>query len=115
MNRSAPDPMFVYRQRISAIKARAPVAVGVVAAFIPLVLLSALAPPTLVLPLYSVATVAIAAMVAIGAHACNVAMDSNRVTAWDIAGGIALFGIAAGIFSEPAHLIGLFEGGAAKR
>jgi fructose-1,6-bisphosphatase/inositol monophosphatase family enzyme len=115
MNRSAPDPMFVYRQRLSAIKARAPVAVGVAAAFFPMILLSALAPPTLVMPLYSAAAIAIAAMIAIGAHASNVSMDADHLTAWDIAGGIALIGIAAGIFSEPAHLIGLFEGGGAKR
>jgi hypothetical protein len=81
----------------------------------PLLLLNTLVPPAFVLPVYCALATALAAAIAVYAYLFSAPVHTNRLTAWDVAGGVALIGIAAGIFSEPVHLVALFDGGAPAR
>lgn len=65
--------------------------------------------PELVLPAMSMLLFAAAALTAAFAFSTNVARNSEHVTWWDIAGGLALTGCAASILGEPDQVAHLFE------
>jgi hypothetical protein len=100
-----------YRRRVSLAKAKADTSDTAMArrfilatAGIPLVAaLSAGAAP-LILPLTSVAALAVAAIVAFAAWRYTPANDGRRVTLWDLSGACALVGIAAGILADADEL-----------
>ncbi len=77
-------------------------------ASIPLLLTAALLPPDLVLPALSLLALAAAFLMALFAWGTRARRDGDRVTAWDIAGASAFVGIAAGMLSEPSHVLRLF-------
>ena len=66
-------------------------------------------PRALLLPSLSVLMVALAAVVAFAAWRWREPQRPNRVTYWDIAGALTLFGIAAALLSDPAEVIPLLE------
>jgi hypothetical protein len=77
------------------------------AAAAPILLLALMLPPALVLPALSLAALALAGHVAIAAWCAR--RDGDRVTLWDIAGAIAFIGFAAGMISDPDHVVQLFD------
>ena len=105
------DPVRALQERYSHFRARLWVVAAIWAAIAPLFLFATLFSPVLVLPLYSAAAIGIAAIIALYAYLSGEVSNADRLTAWDVAGGFALIGVAAGIFSEPAHLIAFFDGG----
>jgi hypothetical protein len=73
----------------------------------PLILLLALAPPPLVLPLFGMSALALAAAFAFLAwwQACD--WYADRITKWDIAGALAFIGFATVLLSEPEIVLPL--------
>jgi hypothetical protein len=79
------------------------------AAAAPILLLALMLPPALVLPVLSLAALAVAGHVAIAAWWRGARRDGDRVTLWDIAGATAFIGFAAGMLSDPDHVVQLFD------
>jgi hypothetical protein len=73
----------------------------------PLILLLAYAPRPLVLPLFGMAALAIAAVFACLARWQAVDWLAGHVTMWDIAGALAFIGFAAVLLSEPEIVLPL--------
>src|SRR5687767_14658991 len=90
------------RQQRDTFKARAWLTAGMVVAAAPLIVLPAAVSPALVLPVYCLLALGVAGIAAGTAYLRGAAAQADRLTAWDIAGGFALIGFAAGILSEPA-------------
>jgi len=81
----------------------------VVAAAAPLVLLASALPRPLVLPTVCLIAVAGAALASLLAWSGAAVRSTQRVTAWDVAGALAYVGFAAGMLSDPQHLIQFFD------
>lgn len=67
-----------------------------------------LTPPTLILPVISLAATASAAVVALLAWLCGAERHSNDVTSWDVAGALVFIGFAAGMLTGPEQIGELF-------
>jgi ABC-type Na+ efflux pump permease subunit len=76
---------------------------------VPFLVLIALVPRPIVLPMLCVLALAGAALAAVFAWLRNAQRYSDRVTPWDVAGALALIGFAAGAVSEPDQVLLLFE------
>ena len=74
----------------------------------PILLLLWFLPPSLVLPVFSVVSLAGAGIMALFAWYSKATRDSAGITAWDVAGAFAFIGFAAGMLSEPEHVVNLF-------
>jgi hypothetical protein len=81
----------------------------VAAAAVPFLVLIALVPRPIVLPMLCVLALAGAALAAGFAWFSRAKRQSERVTPWDVAGALALIGFAAGAVSEPDQVLLLFE------
>lgn len=79
----------------------------VASAAIPLLLLASLVPRPLVLPTLCLVAIAGAGMAALIAWSRGVNMDSQNLTAWDIAGGLTFIACASAILSNPKDVIAL--------
>jgi hypothetical protein len=67
-----------------------------------------LVPQPLVLPAVSVLAFAAAAIVALFAYATGADRNADGVTLWDVAGGFAVIWVAAGVMSDPEHMVRLY-------
>jgi hypothetical protein len=67
-----------------------------------------LVPPTLILPVLSLAAMTSAAVVALVAWLSGAERHSSDVTSWDVAGALAFIGFAAGMLTGPEPLRELF-------
>jgi hypothetical protein len=74
----------------------------------PILLLVWLLPATLVLPMFSLVSLAAAGAAALLAWRSGAERDLDGITLWDVAGALAFFGFAAGMLSEPTHVAELF-------
>lgn len=66
-------------------------------------------PRSLLLPTLSVAMIALAGVVAAAAWRFHHPRVPGRLSYWDLAGALTLFGIAAALLSDPAEVIPLLE------
>jgi hypothetical protein len=73
-------------------------------AALPAVLIAARLPSDLLLPAIAAFAFVVAAATAVTALLTRTPRDSAAVTIWDFAGACVLIGIAAGAFSESAHV-----------
>lgn len=85
-----------------------PHAVGFALTVPPALLLVALTPGPLLLPVLSLAAMAGAAVAALLGWVRREPWHGERITAWDIAGAFALIGCAAGMLSQPENVLQLF-------
>jgi predicted benzoate:H+ symporter BenE len=74
----------------------------------PILLILALTPAAHVVQVVSLAMLAAAAAAAAYAWWTGAARGTGSITLWDIAGGLAFLGCAAGLLSEPAQVAHLF-------
>src|SRR4051812_38001790 len=72
---------------------------------LPLVVMIALLPWPVVLPAFSVWSLATAAAIVLCALTCRAPHRRNAVNAWDLAGAFAFIGCAAGILGEVEHMV----------
>jgi hypothetical protein len=79
-----------------------------VAAGAPLLLVIALIPAPLVLPVFSLAFLGLSALVALFAWRTGAVSRSPTVTRWDVAGAFAFVGFAAAILSKPENVLTAF-------
>lgn len=82
-----------------------PLALVFATAAAPLLMLKLLVPAPAVLPALSMVSIGSAAVVALFAWSALSKPDRNHVTLWDVSGACALIGFAAGILSQPEHVI----------
>ena len=75
----------------------------------PLLAVAAVVPPQIVLPTVTLLTFAACALAALYAWRAHVPARSATVTAWDLAGALALIGCVAATLSEPSSVIQFME------
>ena len=85
-----------------------PHAVGFALTVPPALLLFALLPPSLLLPVLSLAAMAGAVVAALLGWVRREPWHGERITAWDMAGAFAFVGCAAAMFSQPENVLQLF-------
>ena len=78
------------------------------AGLLPLLLVAALAPRPLVLPVFALTAFGASAIAAIIAWKRQERWHLPGVTLWDVSGALALLGCAAGIFGKPDNAVALF-------
>jgi hypothetical protein len=83
-------------------------AVGFALTVPPALLLVVLTPGPLLLPVLSLAAMAIAAVAVLFGWARRERRNGDRITSWDIAGAFALIACAAGMLSQPENALQLF-------
>jgi hypothetical protein len=76
-----------------------------VAAAVPLLLLVSFVPRPLVLPVLSLSALGCAAVLALAAYWRHAPRHVEGITLWDLAGGIALIGFAAGMLTGPEQIL----------
>jgi hypothetical protein len=108
MNRSRPRLGLAYAGIASALRPHA--AMGGVAALAatPLLLLSAVVPLGLILPVLSLVFLAVAAVLALVAWRRQAQRASDKITVWDLCGACAFIGFAAAILSKPENILTAF-------
>jgi uncharacterized membrane protein YfcA len=75
---------------------------------VPSLLIAGLLPAAQVVPVFSLVTLASAALVAWLAWRRQTERDMDRITLWDVAGALAFIGCAAGMLSQSAQVARLF-------
>src|SRR5262245_29913044 len=109
MSRWVEAPRYAPARRIPSLGAGvAFVGVVVVAAALYLKL-QLLLPAALVMPAFSAVGITIAAVLALIAWLSHADRRAKHVTAWDLAGGAAFIGIAAGTMTRPEQAVQLFD------
>jgi hypothetical protein len=88
---------------------RLDLSVVVVAAAASCVLLVWLVPPPLVLPALGLVSFTAAVIAALSAYCSGADRHADGITLWDMAGTFALIWVAAGMFSEPEHIVQLLS------
>ena len=83
-------------------------AVLIATAAIPLLVIASLVPPPLVMPVLSIVSIVNAGLIGLFAWCSGAERVGDRITAWDVSGACAFIGLAAGMFSEPEHVLQLF-------
>lgn len=81
--------------------------VVVLAAAASSVLLVWLVPPPLVLPTLGLVSFTAAGVLALFAYYSGADRHADGITLWDVAGAFALIWVAAGMLSEPEHIVQL--------
>jgi|SRR6185369_2348554 hypothetical protein len=76
-----------------------------IAAAVPLLLLASFVPRPLVLPVLSLTALGCAAVLALTAYWRNAPRHVESITLWDLAGGAALIGFAAGMLTGPEQIL----------
>jgi hypothetical protein len=89
------------------LKPHATLAVLTALAAMPIVLLIPFAPRPLVLPILSLAAIAVAGLAALVAWVFPARPGGATITAWDVAGAFALIGCGAAMLSEPENVLNL--------
>jgi hypothetical protein len=79
-----------------------------VAGSVPLLLIAALAPAGVVLPVFAVEAFVVAAVAAAVARLTSTPWGAPRVSLWDVCGAFTFIGCAAAMVSEPENLLKLF-------
>jgi hypothetical protein len=74
-----------------------------------LMVLAWLLPHSLVLPAFCLLATVGAAATALFAWTSGAEHDAEHVTAWDVAGAFALIAVAAGLLSNPEHVLHLTD------
>lgn len=97
------------RTLVGSLRTQLKMAAMAASAAVPLLMLSLLLPRPLVLPTVCLLTVAAATFIATIAWWRDVDHSAARVTAWDIAGALALIGFAAGMLSSPEQILQIAE------
>lgn len=92
----------------SVLEGLMPHAAGFALTVPPALLLFALLPGPLLLPVLSLAAMASAAVAALLGWVRREPWHGNRITAWDMAGAFTLVGCAAGMLSQPENVLPLF-------
>jgi hypothetical protein len=82
---------------------------AVAATAVAILSLAVLVPPPLVLPAVCGLAFTSAAIVALFAFVSRADPHAGGVTLWDVAGGFAVIWVAAGVMSDPDHIMRLFE------
>jgi hypothetical protein len=77
----------------------------VATAVMPLMLLTWLLPRPLVLPGLCIIAIVGACAASLYAWTRGTNLDPRRVTPWDVAGALAFIGFAAGMLSNPEHVV----------
>ena len=108
MNRSRPRQGFAYAGIASALRPHAAMAAMAALAAVPLLLLAAVVPLGLVLPVLSVVFLTAAALLALIAWRRHTKRNSERITVWDVCGACAFVGFAAAILSKPENILTAF-------
>ena len=101
MSRLNPQNRFNYSRWREAL---APAAFGMALA-IPLIVMIAALPLPVVLPAFSVWSLAAAAVIVLFALTLRLPNRRSTVNAWDLAGAFTLIGCAAGILGEIEHMV----------
>ena len=101
MSRLNPQNRFNYSRWREAL---APAAFGMALA-IPLIVMIAALPLPVVLPAFSVWSLAAAAVIVLFALTRRLPNRRSTVNAWDLAGAFTLIGCAAGILGEIEHMV----------
>jgi 4-hydroxybenzoate polyprenyltransferase len=91
------------------LRAHATIAMMVATGAVPLMLLTSLLSRPLVLPVICLTVMACAAAASLLAWLSDVSDDPQRVTTWDVAGALVFIGFAAGMLSNPEHVIHLAD------
>lgn len=73
-------------------------------AAMPIAFIASVVPRALVLPVFTLAALAVAATLALAAKMSGARWDGDAVTLWDAAGAFVLLGCAAAIFSQPENV-----------
>jgi hypothetical protein len=81
----------------------------VVVTAVTLIVLSLLLPHSLVLPAFCLVATVAAAATALFAWTSGAKHDAEHVTAWDVAGALAFIAVAAGLMSNPEHVVYLAD------
>jgi len=76
-----------------------------VATIVPVMLLASFVPRPLVLPVLSLTALGCAAVLALAAYWRRAPRHVESITLWDLAGGAALIGFAAGMLTGPEQII----------
>jgi hypothetical protein len=76
-----------------------------IAAAVPLLLLASFVPRPLVLPVLSLTALGCAAVLALTAYWLRAPRHVESITLWDLAGGAALIGFAAGMLTGPEQIL----------
>jgi hypothetical protein len=79
----------------------------VIAAAVSSVFLVWLVPPPLVLPALGLVSFTAAVVLALFAYCSGADRHADGITLWDVAGAFALIWVAAGMLSEPEHIVQL--------
>lgn len=96
---------WAYGDAISSLRSHVTMAVLAVAAAGAILLITSHLHAPLVLPILSMASLAIAAFAALFAWCSGCERQSARVTGWDVSGAFALIGCAAAMLSEPDSVL----------
>ncbi len=101
------------RDRGDRLGVRTPASLGLLAILTalvggPIALLVWLLPAAQVLPMFSLVSLAAACAAALLAWRSGAESDSDAITLWDVTGGLAFLGFAAGMLSKPTHVAQLF-------
>lgn len=86
-------------------RAGVPLGLAVTAVAAPLLTLKLLIPAHAVLPALGMVSITIAAVVTLFAWSTLAKRDRGHATLWDVSGSCVLIGFAAGMLSEPEHVI----------
>ena len=105
MSRSRPRQGFAYAGLAGAMWPHLTTAGMVASAVLPLLLIAAVAPAGLVLPIASVAFLAVAAVLALVAWRVRTKRHADKLTIWDVCGACAFIGFAAAILSKPENVL----------
>jgi hypothetical protein len=95
------------RDRFEFFRPLATAAVLTVLAAAPLVLLAALVPRPLVLPVLSIVALIIGALAGAVAWAGGANRGGDRITLWDVSGAFVLIGCVASALSDPNEVLQL--------
>jgi hypothetical protein len=80
-----------------------------IAAAVTLLLLASFVPRPLVLPVLSLTALGCAAVLALAAYWFRAQRHVESITLWDLAGGAALIGFAAGMLTGPEQILHFVE------
>jgi hypothetical protein len=97
-----------YRPALDVLKTQATLGLLTAAAAVPVLVLTSLLPRPEVLPALCLVAVAGAGVAALVAWWRNASRHAQQVTGWDIAGALLFIGFAAGMLSQPEHILELF-------
>jgi hypothetical protein len=106
---------YSFRDRVPRPTARVGLALLALPAGLTALAMLWLLPSVLLLPTLSLATLAIAGLLALLAWLLELPGRTAQVNLWDVAGAFALVGFAAGMLSQPEQVVQMFGPATAAR